>query len=65
MQNPGKAIRDVYYNALSALGAGSFYLSDGNGNRITDGLGNLIITSSGSGTYTRRAVAHGGHVIRK
>ena len=52
MQNPGKVIRDVYYNALSALGAGSFYLSDGNGNRITDGLGNLIITSSGSGTYT-------------
>jgi hypothetical protein len=52
MNNPGKSIRDVYYNALSALGAGSVYLSDGNGNRITDGLGNLLITSSGSGTYT-------------
>ena len=51
MNNPGKSIRDVYYNALSALGAGSVYLSDGNGNRITDGLGNLLITSSGSGTY--------------
>ena len=52
MNNPGKSIRDVYFNALSALGAGSVYLSDGNGNRITDGLGNLLITSSGSGTYT-------------
>jgi hypothetical protein len=51
MNNPGKSIRDVYFNALSALGAGSVYLSDGNGNRITDGLGNLLITSSGSGTY--------------
>jgi hypothetical protein len=52
MNNPGKAIRDVYYAALSALGAGANYISDGNGNIFSDGAGNLLITSAATGTYT-------------
>jgi hypothetical protein len=52
MINPGKSIRDVYFNTLSALGAVSGYISDGNGNRFADGNGNLLITSSGKGSYT-------------
>jgi hypothetical protein len=52
MNNPGKAIRDVYYAALSTLGAGANYISDGNGNIFADGNGNLLITSSATGTYT-------------
>jgi hypothetical protein len=51
MLNPGKAIRDVYYNALSALGAGNSYISDGNGHIFADGNGNQIITSSSTGSY--------------
>jgi hypothetical protein len=52
MNNPGKAIRDVYYTALSTLGAGANFISDGNGNIFSDGAGNLLITSSATGTYT-------------
>jgi len=52
MNNPGKAIRDVYYNALSTLGAGANFISDGNGNIFADGAGNLLITSAATGTYT-------------
>jgi len=52
MNNPGKAIRDVYFAALSALGAGANFISDGNGNIFADGAGNLLITSAATGTYT-------------
>ena len=52
MNNPGKSIRDVYFNALSALGAGSLYITDGLGNRIGDGLGNLFIVESGKIAYS-------------
>ena len=51
MNNPGKAIRDVYYNALSTLGAGAYYISDGNGNIFADGAGNLILAQAETTAY--------------
>jgi hypothetical protein len=51
MNNPGKAIRDVYYAALSALGAGAYYISDGNNNIFSDGAGNLILAKAETTAY--------------